>query len=294
MNLAVAARARTRTVTRWLSGLWAVATLIAGSGAQADDPLPERGYARIVGRNAFGLRDPVPPPPPPTNPAPRIEPPNVDVTLTGITEVAGVRYAHLMVPDKDRPGRFLYPTLTDDPGKGNTRHSSGLEVAMIDLATETVRIRHLGLESVLSFQDNGPAAGATPAAARVPRKPARRIEVAPTVPGPPATAFVEPTSTLSAQLISSEPLIFSRHPARANTQAANPQAGEIQPGAVSITSGHQPADSIRFVPRGPLRAPQEAAPPGEEPYQLIIEQPPLADALAVPLPPIPGLPEAGQ
>lgn len=161
--------ARTRLLTGLLAGLVTLASF-----AQ-DDPAADNPYKGIARRNAFGLREPAPPPPPPTNP-PAPPPDKVDVKLSGVSQIGPLRYAHLMLPDKDRPGQFLYPTLTDNPAHGNTRNSA-VEVLEIDAAKESVRIRNAGYEMTLTFAENGIKGAVAPG---VPGKPGTPV------PGQPA------------------------------------------------------------------------------------------------------------
>lgn len=122
-------------------------------------------YRAIVARNAFRLREPAPPPPPPTNAPTPPDPVKIDVKLAGLAQIKGVRYAYLMLPDTERPGQFVYPSLTDNPEHGRVRHSSGLEVREIDIKKQTVRVVNGGMEVTLNFKDNGLKKDAVPGVA---------------------------------------------------------------------------------------------------------------------------------
>lgn len=263
-------------------------------------------YASIVVRNAFRLKDPLPPPPPPTNAAPVAETPKVDVKLAGLSQIRGVRYAYLMVPDADRPGQFVYPALTDDPNAGAVRHGTGLEVKQIDLKTKSVRLVNGGIEATINFDDNGiknvataPKPGGPPAPGGVLPNNAQRPGVVP-APGAPNSAAVNPASA--------EPLVFSRNPNRASGGNAAATAQAASANSVSaaadraISNLNLPNRPLRTgtgggvvstpvtTPSTPINTPNTPSLPIEHQYEILIRQKQAAEAAGISLPPIPGVP----
>lgn len=282
---------RTHSLSAVLAGLIGLGLIPQSTQAQPPSESPSPGvdnnpYRAIVARNAFRLRDPVPPPPPPEPPPPVPEVPKIDVKIAGLAEIGGVRYAYLVVPDADRPGQFEYPALSDDPLRGRSvRHRSGLEVREIDLKQQTVRVLNGGIETTLNLKDNGVKAAPTPAT----RPGAQTAAVA--RPATPPTAGRDPAAPSAT---SSEPLIFSRNPNRASSpdgiatgDAYNTQAG----GAVTGTAANLPARPVRTDPNTPVPTSPAGPPiPVEQQYDVLIRQRQVADSLGIPLPPIPGLP----
>ncbi|MGE3313112.1 MAG: hypothetical protein AB7O66_24360 [Limisphaerales bacterium] len=269
----------------------------------APDVLAGNPYRAIVVRNAFQLKEPLPPPPPPTNAPPPPEQPKVDVKLAGLAEIKGVRYAYLMVPDADRPGQFLYPTLTDNPGQpgSRVRHQS-LEVREIDIKSQTVRLVNGGIEATINFKDNGVKnlAAATPA-------------TRPGVPGQPAVA-PRLTAPLGASPQANaapmaEAIVFSRNPNRASGgNSMNGAQGGSSPSMINGIPASVLAQPINnngsgvVVPTRPVRttgaggnSASGTVPPQpqitlEQEYQALIRQRQVADQQGIQLPPIPGLP----
>jgi hypothetical protein len=270
---------------------------VGGVGAEVVDRVPvgsddgsgDNPYRAIVSRNAFGLKDYVPPPPPPPPPpAPVPEPPKLDVKLAGLGEIAGVRYAYLVVPDTEHPGQFVYPALTDNPGRGSSRHSSGLEIREIDIAQQSVRMVNGGIEAVLNLKEHGvksaPSAPATPAG-----RPGGRPAV--NVPGARTVVTAGATGAAAATQVSNEPMIFSRNANRSNT-GNNAQGGG---NTFGNPSGVNTGGGVNLPPR-PLRTevqqptPQIQVSP-EDQYNILIQQRQNALIEGRPLPPpIPGIP----
>lgn len=265
----------------------------------AADNQPNQPYRAIVARNAFRLKDPLPPPPPPTNPPPVAEPPKIDVKLAGLAEIGGVRYAYLMVPDADRQGQFLYPSLTDNPERGSVRHGSGLEVKEINLKKQTVRLVNGGVEATLNLKEHG-VKGA-PAPAGKPGAPGQ-----PPIPKPnvaPGGANALPgahNANAAAGGAMSEPLVFSRNPNRASAMQNNPAQGGGVLGAVNVPATINSSMGTGNLPTRPLRtdttttagnAGNQASPPipVAQQYEVLIRQRQAAEAVGIQLPPIPGI-----
>ncbi|MFN0068147.1 MAG: hypothetical protein ACKVYV_10975 [Limisphaerales bacterium] len=256
-----------------------------------DNPPGENPYKGIARRNAFGLREPAPPPPPPTNP-PAPPPDKVDVKLAGVSQIGALRYAHLMLPDKDRPGQFLYPTLTDNPAHGNTRNSA-VEVVEIDAVRETVRIRNAGFEMTLSFAENG-IKGAAPAA--VPGKPGVPAPGQPGVrAGLPGAAPAQPGLNPNAG-----PVVFSSRAGVASdgTPQPSPTAAAInqlnslavQPdiGAQNVS---RPLRTRGGVAEQPMGNAFNSGNPAQDQINAVTEQRRRGAELGIELPPFPGSPQ---
>lgn len=267
--------------------------------AKLEAKLGNNPYRAIVARNAFRLKDPVPPPPVVTAPV-TPEPPKLDVKLAGLAEIAGVRYAYLVVPDASRPGQFEYPALTDDPARGGgVRHKSGIEVQAINLKAQTVRLLNGGIEATLNLKEDGMknVASATPVkpGAAPANQPGQvRLRQPNTVVG--AGAVAAPATAAS----SGEPLIFSRDPNRASGGAggnavagntawnANNAGGSVLPSPTSpVTLPTRPVRTEVAVPDGAGNAPVI---PVQQQLEVLLQQRQAAEALGVPLPPIPGMP----
>lgn len=270
---------------------------LAAAGDNSGNP-----YASIVLRNAFRLKDPLPPPPPPTNAAPVAETPKLDVKLAGLSQIKGVRYAYLMVPDTDRPGQFLYPALTDDPQHGAVRHGSGLEVKQIDLKNKTVRLVNGGIEATINFQDNG--IKNVPTAAK-PGVPPPGGPGAVNQPRAANAAVPAPGAAPGAPGAMAEPIVFSRNPNRASNGAnggnnATPAAAVSSATANAIANLNLPNRPIRTTGGGgtvstPVSQPTVNTPatpslPIEHQYEVLIRQKQAAEAAGISLPPIPGIP----
>lgn len=281
----------------WMgSGSGGIADIPEVDGAAVVTEAAGSPYGAIVARNAFRLKEPLPPPPPPTNAPPPPEQPKVDVKLAGLSEIRGVRFAYLMVPDADRPGQFQYPTLTDNPEQGRVRHGSGLEVREIDIKSQTVRLVNGGIEATLNFKDNGvknvPAAA--PAKPGQPGQPPR-----PTMTAAPASGLPGAANMAAA----SEAIVFSRNPNRASGGNMNLGGGAGMPasllGQPSFRAGGAgvvvPTRPVRTTGGGGVATPGVVNPPQpqitlEQEYQALIRQRQVADQQGIQLPPIPGLP----
>lgn len=256
-------------------------------------------YQAIVARNAFRLKDPLPPPPPPTNPPPVAEPPKIDVKLAGLAEIAGVRYAYLMVPDSERQGQFLYPSLTDNPERGSVRHSSGVEIKEINVKKRTVRMVNGGVEVTLNLKEHG--VKSAPAPAGKPGSPGQPPIPRPAVntgaPGSNAGAVhANPNAGAMA-----EPLVFSRNPNRASTIPNATATGTPLSGGANAPSTINSVIGTGNLPARPLRTDttsssgnpgNQASPPipVAQQYEVLIRQRQAAEAVGIQLPPIPGMP----
>lgn len=275
----------------------------SGAIEAVGEDLPGNGnpYRAIVARNAFRLKDPLPPPPPPTNAPPPVEPPKIDVKLAGLGEINGVRWAYLMVPDDKRQGQFLYPSLTDDPKRGDTRHG-GVEVREINVKKQYVRVVNGGIEASLNFKDHGikgtpaPAAGAKPGGVPPP----------PGTPGanparPQTTIVVPAAGSANAQAAGqgqAEPVVFSRSRSRASADGAGTGGGGAT-GAAAGGGGNLVIPSTPSVnfPTRPVRSetstpstPATPSIPLDQQIETLLNQRKVYEAAGVPLPPIPGMP----
>lgn len=260
-------------------------------------------YRAIVARNAFRLREPAPPPPPPTNAPPPPDPVKIDVKLAGLAQIKGVRYAYLMVPDTERPGQFVYPSLTDNPEHGRVRHGSGLEVREIDIKKQTVRVVNGGMEVTLNFKDNGLKKDAVPGVA--PGKPGPGGIPAPGAPGGNLNRAGNTTTVFPAggggpvpspeakPASSGEPLVFSRNANRASVPNGNPFTPNV--GAVAggnpggMTGGGNTALPSR-IQRIDSSAAAIPSVPIEHQYDILIKQRQAGATVGVQFPPIPGMP----
>jgi hypothetical protein len=299
---------------RWLFTGW-VAAGISVLGDPAETPVPSGSedsgklateevatgdnlpYRAIVARNAFRLKDPLPPPPPPTNAPTAPEPPKIDVKLAGLADIGGVRYAFLMVPDAEHQGQFVYPSLTDNPEKGSVRHGSGLEIREINLKKQTVRLVNGGVEATLNLKEHGVKAAPTPAA-----KPGAPGQ--PPIPRPntaPANAVHGAVNANpNAAGAMAEPLVFSRNPNRASATLNNPTTANGIPAAINLQSTLNSGVGTANLPTRPLRtdtttsagnAANQASPPipVAQQYEVLIRQRQAAEAVGIQLPPIPGI-----
>ncbi len=261
-------------------------------------------YRTIVARNAFRLREPLPPPPPPTNPPVAPEPVKIDVKLAGLAKIRGVPYAYLMIPDADHAGQFLYPTLTDNRENGQVLHRSGLEVREIDIKQGTVRVVNGGVEATLNFKEHGVKSVAIatppkPGTITAPGRPGGIIRPGATINTVfPAGGGVLPTPT-AATPSGSEPIVFSRNPNRAS--AGNVGAGNagFGTGGNVLTPGlgnTVPNPSVNLggnLPNRPVRTDTTMAVPHiptETQYQVLLQQREAAQSVGIRLPPIPGMP----
>lgn len=160
----------------WLACL-ALAGCVSVSLANADlGP-----YQKIIDKNPFDLKPPEPPKPPP--PIATNEP--VNVTLTGIASI-GAPKAFLVT--KNSKGESEYHTLAVG------ERASGVEVLGIDEKNGTVKVRNLGKEVVLNFQDHG----AKMAAAPTPQPPRPGLPQPPPTPGRPPVPAPTPGAPPSA------------------------------------------------------------------------------------------------
>lgn len=277
--------ARTRVLPGLLAGLVSLATL-----AQ-DNPPADNPYKGIARRNAFGLREPAPPPAPPTNP-PAPPPDKVDVKLAGVSQIGPLRYAHLMLPDKDRPGQFLYPTLTDNPAHGNTRNSA-VEVLEIDAAQESVRIRNAGYEMTLTFAENGIKGAVAPP---VPGRPGA------VVPGQPAIRTPLPNAAMPQAGVNPNAgaVVFSSRAGVASdgTPQPSPTAqaiNQVNNAVVALDLGAQNV-SRPLRTRGGIGEQPQGGPGigGLDPIQqrrIMEQQRDIANGAGIPFPPLPGGPQ---
>jgi len=140
-------------------------------GAFAD--VKENTYQVIIERNPFGLK-PIPPPPVPvvdTNPPP-VE---VEIKLTGISNLTGSPKAFIeLIETKTKKTERPPPMVVGDK-------QGDVEILSIDPDNYTVRIRKGGAETTLDFEKNGYKAGAALAGGA----PAPHIPGVPPIPVPP-------------------------------------------------------------------------------------------------------------
>lgn len=121
------------------------------SGAAGGNP-----YLAIAYRNPFGLKPRLPPPPIARPVAP--VPPPVEVYLSGICTVGGMKKALLQVNDKAARQKIQYlPPLSEGTTEGRIR------VVSIRTDTETVLITMDGRERKLTLDEDAPKLAAVAA-----------------------------------------------------------------------------------------------------------------------------------
>jgi hypothetical protein len=174
-----------------LLGLWWVCPSRADVRLPADSP-----FQVILDRNPFGLR---PPPPPnvvqiaPTSPPPA----QVNVNLSGITEVGGKKRAWMVIPaGGTRTNTATFSMAVGDP------EFEGVKVEHIDMQRGVVQIRKLGEPATLDFENHG-LAYSGPVAVNVPGVGGRPGRVP--VPGRPRPGVPTPTAAVRTAIPGSVP-----------------------------------------------------------------------------------------
>lgn len=126
-----------------------LAMLLSGWAMAASGDTAENPYAVIAARNAFDLREIKDEP---KAPEPVVEPEteDVDVTLTGFSEIKGVKRAYFMVPDSENPGRFHYYSLKENEGSGPIS-----KVLNIDNENGKVQIQRNNRLMALNLEEHG-------------------------------------------------------------------------------------------------------------------------------------------
>lgn len=154
-----------------LFSIWLLSFFAAplGRGEVAANP-----YLGIPERNAFGIKPPPPPPPEPK--AIEIPKSPTNVVLTGFSEFDDGKVVYLMFT---AIGAKSPEYISLHEGDAH----NGVEVLQIDLASESVRIRQNGTESVLDYKSNGNKAPGGPG-----------------VPGTPAI-FAQPNAPVSGPVV---------------------------------------------------------------------------------------------
>jgi len=104
----------------------------------ADNP-----YVKIVDRNVFSLKAPVPPPSPES-----LKPPPPKITLTGITTILGIKRVLMKVPMPARPPE---PAREESLMLTEGERSGDIEVLEINEKTGTVKISNFGTVMTLSL-----------------------------------------------------------------------------------------------------------------------------------------------
>jgi hypothetical protein len=135
-----------------LAGLLGAAVL-GSSGMGFCAEVKDNPYQDIVNRNAFALKPP-PPPPPPGSEQPPASP--VDVLLTGITTLGGVKKVLLQVVEK-APGKQGQPKLPPPLVEGDVE--GRVEIVSIDADKGAVMIKIDGNEKTLTFEKDAPKSG---------------------------------------------------------------------------------------------------------------------------------------
>ena len=120
---------------------------------------PESGenpYQAISRRNPFGLLPP-PPPPDPDQAPPPPPPPNVNLRLSGFTDLMGRRRAFIVIteqgPNKQPKTKALH----------EGERESGVEVLQIDFKARSVKVNNNGQVTNLTFAKMEASAGPPPA-----------------------------------------------------------------------------------------------------------------------------------
>jgi len=137
--------------------------LLAGglAGAALAETDPAEVYKVFVERNPFGLKDPPPPPKPPA-PVQEEEPVQINLKLTGISNIRGrVRVMFVNQPPGEEPE---YLSILE----GNRR--DGIEVIKggVDIAKGEVKVKIDNFTRTLSFENDGFTGGKLPGAGRKP------------------------------------------------------------------------------------------------------------------------------
>lgn len=126
-------------------------------GAAPADADPAETYKVFVDRNPFGLKDPPPPPKPPAPPVVE-EPTQVNLKLTGISNIRGrVRVMFVNQPPGEEPE---YLSIVE----GNRR--DGVEVIKggVNIEKGEVKVKIDNYTKTLSFENDGFAGGKLPGA----------------------------------------------------------------------------------------------------------------------------------
>lgn len=132
-------------------------------------------FGVIAQRNPFGLR---PMPPPPAAPPPAKPPePARELKISGLVVFQNIRKVALYAIEK---GKAPKPYMLN---VGEQR--DGIKVLSIDPKTETARVEHNGVVSVLDFKNHGmkPTLAAVPAP-KVVRRPVPHMRFTPPIPSP--------------------------------------------------------------------------------------------------------------
>jgi hypothetical protein len=180
---------------RTLAGFLSVAVLgSAGSGVGAE--ANDNPYQDIVNRNAFALKPPPPPAPPGSDQPP---PSPVEVLLTGISTLGGVKKVLLQIVDKT-PGKQQQPKLPPPLVEGDVE--GRVEVVSIDADKGAVTIKIDGNDKTLTFEKDAPKPSAAPVP--TPGLPRPALAGAPnpagTIPLPNVTSAAGAAAALAAAL----------------------------------------------------------------------------------------------
>jgi hypothetical protein len=210
--------------------------------AMADNP--ERDYRVIVDRNIFGLK---PPPPPATNVV--VQPqPKEEYFLTGLSSIGGIRAYFMSKASPTKKEPEYYSLGVDDK-------KDGLEVVSIDLASQSVKVRNSGIESVMTFASHGikpPAGAPAPGMPGVPGAPG-------TTPGVRVSAL--PPGTVP-QVAGSARMVAPTAPAGAVGGPVGVGATQLQaPGGTSAILSETAASRVRAIPSRTVRAPNPQTAP---------------------------------
>jgi hypothetical protein len=197
-----------------------------------------QSYEVIPIRNAFGLK----PAPPPVDPTPVAPPtPPVKIFFSGITTYTGVKKAYFKMPDVNKPGSFVFPSVAEG---GDPENGIRVLPGSINEKEGKVKIEYGGSVMELTFEKDGEKPHAGPGAvAGMPAIPA------PGVPGAPGPAMPMPVT---------QPLRVPPPPG-AIPPALGGQANFVPPVTSSGSGGMQniPTRSLRTQLPTPAPAPQQ-------------------------------------
>jgi len=227
--------------TRWVCVLGVL--LMGGvlSLFAQDKPNPYQG---IVGRNAFGLKDP-PPPPDNTPPPPVIN--LAKVVLTGTTSIFGSPRALVEITEQE-PGK---PATTRKPILREGDRDGAVEVLSIDVEKNLVKIRNGGFETNLSFETPKLATAPPPA----PGNPAG-------FPPPPLTTALNPGFNAPARVGATNSFGRPTGGVSVYGNTASPvPVRPIPPAYGSAGATVNDPGGLRSIPSRSMRADSSAVPP---------------------------------
>jgi hypothetical protein len=257
-------------------------------------------YSAIWLRNVFDLK---PPPPPPSDADPKTNAPPSNVKLTGITTIFGKAQALFLVQQTGAPGKP--PSAEESYILSVGDRQGGLEVLNINSKASTVRIKHDGLESTITFETNHPPSGGPGGQVSAPGAPGAPGQ---TAPGQRGTGMRPPGFPGSTPAPITRPM-RSANTSQGGYSPMTPQAagyaqpayagypggvqnGYVQPVATVNTGSGVNLGSLLNQPASTQQLPVPATSnldPAEQAAILLAQQ--VAHAGQVYPPPLPGLPD---